>query len=450
MEYVIKKIILVLTIIITLFSCNKKDKEKIILYQEIIKHDESFLNTTDFTYPTALNIAGGSTHSMALKSDNSLWVWGENTFGQLGVGNQTVYSQSKIVENNDSHVPVKLLENIIDIAAGDCFSLAVNSNNELLTWGKNDLGQLGNRTKLQSNIPQKIMDDVVSVSAYGNTAIAIKNDNTLWMWGADIRRHTSIPNNILPTPVLIMHNIKKAAVGLNHVIMLDNNHQVFGIGNALDLGINYREGDRKITTPDLIMSNIKDIAVSGQTSFALSHESRLYGWGANAFMHFNNTGGDAGIGSTEWWIYSPKLVSDDVKKVFSGYMFNKHDNSLWIWGSISSYYYIRTTVDNQGRRSTSLITDFNMINYGIRPVKIMDNIILASGSSGHRMAVDIDGDLYTWGNNQFGQLGNGLTSTFEINYVDYDTGEKTEPGKGDIKPTLIQSDSFLEPTKIAF
>lgn len=362
-----------------------------------------------------IKIAAGTTHSMAIKSDNSLWVWGENTFGQLGNGKTTMYRgySGSIAENNDINIPTRLLGNIIEIAAGDGFSIAVNSKNELLTWGKNDRGQLGDGTTMQSGIPKKIMDNVVYADACRNTALAIKKDKTLWIWGNDVRGlNIARDGNDLLSPVLLMKNVKKAVAGYSCIIILDNNNRVYGIGKASDLGINNSDPNRYIPVPVLIMNSIKDIASGGQQSFALDFNSALYGWGANG-RH-----GSVGSGSSEWWVYSPELVSENVKKVFSRNMLVKNDNSLWVWGGISSTYSFRATVEGQGVDTGGTIIDTNMIVYGNKPVKIMDNALLACGNSFHCLAADKTGNLFSWGNNQFGELGNGKQSIFGMDLID--------------------------------
>jgi len=397
----------------------------------------------------AVMISAGDSHSMAIKSDNSLWVWGENTFGQLGNGKQTIYEHSDIIENNDLHTPAKIMDNIIFIAAGRFFSMAINSKNELFTWGQNDRGQLGNGETTQSNIPVKIMDDVIYVNAYSSTAIAIKKDNTLWMWGNDIRIfQIGRNNNYLTTPVMIMENIKKAVLANSSLIILDNENRLYGIGNVSYLGINDTERNKSVSTPQFIMDNIIDISACRQTIYALDNNSQLFGWGVHGFRAFDGTGGYLGNDSNESWIYSPVLITDDVKKIFSGYMFLKNDDSLWINGSISGAFYYRTTTDGQGQYTGGEIMDSTMIVYGNVPFFLMDNALLASGSGFHNMAVDKNGNLYTWGNNQFGELGNGKAAVYEIKYSNIFTGEETKPGEGESWPTIIQSNNVLVPTII--
>ena len=340
-----------------------------------------------------IRISAGRTHSMAIKSDNTLWVWGENTFGQLGNGKITTYSQFNVIEeNNDLSVPAKLMENIVEIAAGSEFSLAVNQNGELFSWGRNDRGQLGDGSRVNRAMPKKILDNVVYIHAGSFAAVAVKSDNTLWVWGGA---------DFTEKPVMIMNNVLKAVVVESSIIILDNEHQLFGIGHVRNLGIDDRRPNERIDSPVFIMNGIKDISAGRQSILALSYDSRLFGWGVIPCSsgRFNSRRA-----------FLPELISDDVKKIFSENMFIRNDYSLWISGRISSTISLRTTIDGHGFDNGGAIIDFQMIQYGYRPVKLLNNIILACSSGFHKMAVDKFGNLFTWGNNQFGQLGNGEVS----------------------------------------
>lgn len=80
-------------------------------------------------------IAAGSYYSLALESDGSVWAWGTNTSGQLGDGTTTARA-----------VPVKVasISDVVAISAGLDHSLAIEANGTAWAWGSNDYGQLGN------------------------------------------------------------------------------------------------------------------------------------------------------------------------------------------------------------------------------------------------------------------------------------------------------------------
>lgn len=120
-------------------------------------------------------LSAGWDHSLAIKSDGTVWAWGRNWVGELGNGG-----------NTDSNIPVQVpgLSQVRAIDAGDYHSLAVDGSGTVYAWGDNFYGQLGNGTHLNSNIPvQSLVGDFVSVAAgYGHSK-ALRSDGMVWAWG---------------------------------------------------------------------------------------------------------------------------------------------------------------------------------------------------------------------------------------------------------------------------
>jgi hypothetical protein len=90
-------------------------------------------------------ISTGGSHSLALKSDGSLWAWGYNLYGQVGDGT-----------NTDRQTPVKIMDDIMAVSAGGWHSLAIKSDGSLWAWGSNLYGQLGDGITEGSLIPIQI------------------------------------------------------------------------------------------------------------------------------------------------------------------------------------------------------------------------------------------------------------------------------------------------------
>ena len=122
--------------------------------------------------------SAGLHHAVAVKTDGSLWTWGtttwtnSNSFGQLGDGTAI-----------DRQYPVKIMEDVIAVSAGMNHSMAVRSDGSLWAWGQNSLGELGDGTVMDRHSPVKIKDDVVSVSVGESHTMAIRSDGSLWAWG---------------------------------------------------------------------------------------------------------------------------------------------------------------------------------------------------------------------------------------------------------------------------
>jgi alpha-tubulin suppressor-like RCC1 family protein len=95
-------------------------------------------------------IAGGDGFSLALKSNGSLWAWGLNDAGQLGLGDVTA--------SVDSPTRVGVAHDWATIACGQDFSLALQKDGSLWAWGDNGFGQLGLGDTRQRDVPTRVPD----------------------------------------------------------------------------------------------------------------------------------------------------------------------------------------------------------------------------------------------------------------------------------------------------
>lgn len=114
----------------------------------------------------------GEHHSGAITEDGSLWMWGQNEYGQLGDGT-----------TEDKHAPVKVMENVKMISLGGYYSGAITKDGSLWTWGWNYGGELGDGTTEDKHTPVKVMENVKEVSLGAYHSGAITEDGSLWMWG---------------------------------------------------------------------------------------------------------------------------------------------------------------------------------------------------------------------------------------------------------------------------
>ena len=134
------------------------------------------VQVTGLTGVTA--VAEGNGNTVALKSDGTVWAWGANSNGQLGNNSTT-----------DSHVPVQVtgLTGIVTaVAAGYSDTLALKSDGTVWAWGSNSHGQLGNNSTTDSHVPVQVtgLTGVTAVAeGYATTTVALKSDGTVWAWG---------------------------------------------------------------------------------------------------------------------------------------------------------------------------------------------------------------------------------------------------------------------------
>jgi gliding motility-associated-like protein len=194
-------------------------------------------------------IEAGDNYCFALSNSDTLWTWGSNVFGQLGIGSTAtrrslpVYVRNLTASGN--------LSGVIDIAAGQGHSLAILSNNTVLSWGRNESGQLGNNDTINSTLPVQVLDNTglnpltnINHVATGDLfSIARTSGNQLYVWGGNasgelgMGDHTnlhlpallSLPcppaSDIFPSTG-IMANVSNACTGTNSGNIFINKHQM--------------------------------------------------------------------------------------------------------------------------------------------------------------------------------------------------------------------------------
>jgi alpha-tubulin suppressor-like RCC1 family protein len=127
---------------------------------------------------TWVDSGSGSFHSCAIKNDGSLWLWGNNTYGQLG--DNTVTKKSSPVQTVSAGTLWK------QVSCGYWHTAAVKLDGSLWLWGRNNQGQLGDNTTTNRSSPVQTISGGTnwkSVACGALHTIAIKTDGSLWCWG---------------------------------------------------------------------------------------------------------------------------------------------------------------------------------------------------------------------------------------------------------------------------
>ncbi|TDH27774.1 T9SS type A sorting domain-containing protein [Segetibacter sp. 3557_3] len=343
-----------------------------------------------------LSITVGRNHSAALKADGTLWTWGANGSGELGIGTYT-----------NSSVPVPVLPNANNrwksVFAGGSFTMAVRSDGTLWGWGNNNEGQLGTSNTTYS-VPTPVQsgsdNNWVMVQGGGSHTLALKSNGTLWSWGANLSGQlgngTTSGSNANPVPAQVGTDTKWVgiATGFAHSLGFKSDGTLFGWGNneksQLGNGTN-----TNVLIPMLLNTDVKwlDVKQGALFTTALATDGRLWTWESN-------THGQLGNGN-QTQQNSPGLMNNDNNwiSVAAGFYYTlalKSNGTLWSWGG-----------NFQGQLGNGTNTTFNQV-----PTQVgNDNkwtSIAAKGS--HSLALKSDGTLWAWGNNADGQLGVGNTT----------------------------------------
>ena len=347
----------------------------------------------------------GGYHSAAVTENGDLYLWGHNNSGQIGDGS-----------NDDCYTPKKIMSNISSVELGECHSAAISKDGELYVWGAiND-----------SSTPKKIMDNVAQVvlpqssSGYWRYA-AITDTGELYMWGNGYLGNGSSDGS--QTPVKILSNVKKVEFGEWHTAAITNTGELYIWGDNTD----YKLGDGTTsarTTPYKILSNISDVKLGVGNSAALTTSGILYTWGSNMCGQIGMNNRTATARKT------PYAALSGVKKIICAddtTIAIRYDNSLYGFGRVrfstfgpddNEYAPINIT-DNVVDFITKgwllngyIISDNNSLYSFDGTVKnhLLNNVISAYSGEEHYAALGTDGSLYMWGNNDYGQLGDGTTN----------------------------------------
>ena len=133
---------------------------------------------------------------LALKTNGGLWAWGGNTDGQLGNGDPIGNSQFRPIRvgaDNDWST----------IDTGDDHALALKTDGSLWSWGDNSAGQVGDGTLEDKRVPVRVGTTEVwrRVSGGELHTLAVRSDGTLWGWGSNQNGQVADPTDFNPTPV---------------------------------------------------------------------------------------------------------------------------------------------------------------------------------------------------------------------------------------------------------
>ena len=189
-------------------------------------------------FSNATAISGGQYHTLAVDSSGHVWAWGSNGYGQLG-------NNSKA----DSSTPIEVLgpdgsgflSNIVAIAAGGFFSLALDSSGHVWAWGTDADGELGSGTSSYSLTPVEVtgpggsgvLDNITAISAGQEHSLALDATGHIWTWGfnyyGELGNGTTTGSST-PVEVTGLANVTAVAGGYYHSIALDSSGHIWAWG----------------------------------------------------------------------------------------------------------------------------------------------------------------------------------------------------------------------------
>ncbi|MBI5190417.1 MAG: thrombospondin type 3 repeat-containing protein, partial [Nitrospirae bacterium] len=271
-------------------------------------------------------VAGGNSHTVALRYDGTVRTWGWNGYGQLG-DNSTV--------SRNFPAQVAGLDGVVAIAGGNYHSVALKSDGTVWAWGYNGYGQLGDGSTTNRYTPVQVsgLTGVTEIAGCGDHTLALKSDGTVWAWGynsnGELGNGTNTTSSI-PVPVSNLTGITAIASGFHSSMAIAEGGAVWAWGHNYygQLG-DGTTTDRNAPVSASGLTGVTAIACGYYHALAIKSDGTVWAWG-------NNTYGQLGSGNTSSRLY-PDQVSllDGTTDISGGYSFTiavKSDGTVWAFG----------------------------------------------------------------------------------------------------------------------
>jgi alpha-tubulin suppressor-like RCC1 family protein len=382
------------------------------------------------------SVSGGYEYTLALQSPGTLWAWGNNSFGQLGTNTSTL-------SNVISPVQIGALSTWVTISGGAYFSLAILSNGTLWSWGSNSYGQLGLNTSTNYSSPVQVgaLSSWSQVFPGFGHSVALQSNGTLWTWGLNSfgqLGQNNQTNYSSPVQVGALTTWTKISAGVHATFALQSNGTLWSCGRNAggQLGLGDLT-DRSSLTQVGSLSSWSQVTSSYEGAFAIQSPGTLWAWGLNNV-------GQVGINTSTFIISSPVQVGTlsawtQISGVVNFVSAIQNNGTLWAWGSNS---FGQLGQYNPAAYSlTNYPSQFNTANYNkvaasnsqsyfrrtadntlvqtstvdIPTIDTTNSIAWTSYDTGqyHFVGVQTNGTAWSIGNNSYGQLGlNTTTSSY--------------------------------------
>jgi alpha-tubulin suppressor-like RCC1 family protein/outer membrane protein assembly factor BamB len=340
----------------------------------------------------AANQPGG--FSLAIQTNGSLWAWGANHFGQLGIGSTNLQRTPALV-GSDS--------NWFQVEAGATHTLGLKRDGSLWAWGANNVGQLGFGNTNATSTPLRVGTESawVEIRAGGFFSLARRADGTIWAWGANTNRQLGLgtnSNRSVPTRIGTDSDWAGLSAGVGHSLAVKTNGTLWAWGqnNSGQLGI----GTDTVTTNLVQVGTDTDwlLPEAGNShSFALKTNGALFAWGANPVGQLGNGQSNSGPN-----VLPIAIVSDPPWRAIDASMHSLGmtvDGRVWAWGWNSHGQVGDGTTNN---RTAPVLLSFNAGNAVTNPPTITqqpaaNQLVNETGTAGFSVSAFGPGILvYQW------------------------------------------------------
>lgn len=346
-------------------------------------------------------VSAGASHTCGIKTDTTLWCWGGNDRGQLGVG-----------DHADRYRPTQVADfpsGWTAVSAGNAFTCGIR-NGYRYCWGANEFGQLGLGDANDRNRPRRLTSEPASwasITAGRGHACAVRTNGTAFCWGLNAYGAVgdgTTGNTELPATVSGGHTWRVLSAGAHHTcgITTAGYRYCWGANEAGELGLGADTTFHSVPATDGSTTKWQTVEAGDFTTCAITITAQLQCWGKNAYAQ-------AGVGISTEVFRTPRIVGSTMRfdqvtlggghtcAVRSPYQHGglRIAGETYCWGRNDAHQ-LGLEYPNpaywEGRRLFHAWT------------------ALSAGSS-HTCAIGTNRWLYCWGYNVRGQLGYGTAST---------------------------------------
>jgi len=340
--------------------------------------------------------------------NNSLWIWGVNTYGQLGTGNTTSYSSPVQVPGSWNQVSSAWTWKTTGNAT-DAFSMGIKTVGTGWAWGNNNYGQLGLGNTTAYSSPVQLAGSWNQLSCGGQGwdnlfSLGIRSNQTLWAWGdGSFGQLGQNSTTSYSSPVQVgALSWSSVSAGYAQWLGIQTNGTLWACGSTWAGEIPSGPQPGAYSSPVQIAGSWSQAFVTVDSSAGgyaggIKTDGTLWMWGGNG-------NGDLGNNNANVAFSSPVQIAGSWTQLsicsssFTAAI--RSDNTLWTWGANSN-----------GQLGNGTTTDSAVPIQVPGTWKYVCVTSSNSGTGGCTHAIRSDGSRWAWGDNSSGLYGNGTTSS---------------------------------------
>ena len=366
----------------------------------------------EYATPTGNTVGAGNHFSVFLK-DGVVYASGENVVGQLGIETTGFDIKTPVIVP----LPAELEGKVVAVGGSLLHTLLLSEDGTVYSFGFNNNGGLGvgdEEARLGVVAVEGLEDvTITQIAAGSTTSFAISDTGTLYAWGANSNGQLGLGDRTerhTPTEVTALsgETVIEISSDVSHTLVLTESGAVYAFGSNRDHQVSGAT-DTRIVDPVLVEglpADIVSVTAAGRTSYAVTSDGRVFGWGEsrNGQMLVGTDNGDGTFTVDEADVEAPReLVElpDGVVQVIGGARWSMaltEDGDVYAWGPND----VGPTGALDG--DSSVESDFSFLPTLIAELDDVNVVELVSGPNSI-LAVTDTGAIYGWGSNSDGRLG---------------------------------------------